>query len=202
MAPVHCAAGSDGETNFGFTSLAAPKARCQILTNGSSGIGVEATDPPLIAGNRPLLVGVGHDQARIHREAFATDKTLAQAPQHHRLEQMPQDIALPEPAMTVAREGGVVRHPAVKSQATKPAIGQIEMDFIAQPPFGSDAHAVPDNQHPSPLGHCARLNVCCSMASLRRRQMICVPFCSVRARRRLRSSLRTAMSRRAILLMP
>jgi len=26
MAPVHCAAGSDGETNFGVTSLAAPKA--------------------------------------------------------------------------------------------------------------------------------------------------------------------------------
>src|ERR1700694_5866392 len=25
-APVHCAAGSDGETNFGVTSLAAPKA--------------------------------------------------------------------------------------------------------------------------------------------------------------------------------
>src|ERR1700690_1270412 len=26
MAPVHCAAGSDGETNFGVTSLAAPNA--------------------------------------------------------------------------------------------------------------------------------------------------------------------------------
>src|SRR5215510_15452994 len=26
MAPVHCAAGSDGEMNFGVTSLAAPKA--------------------------------------------------------------------------------------------------------------------------------------------------------------------------------
>jgi hypothetical protein len=26
IAPVHCAAGSDGETNFGVTSLAAPKA--------------------------------------------------------------------------------------------------------------------------------------------------------------------------------
>src|SRR5262245_58098310 len=26
MAPVHCAAGSDAETNFGVTSLAAPKA--------------------------------------------------------------------------------------------------------------------------------------------------------------------------------
>ena len=76
--------------------------RCQILANRSSGIGVEAADPPLIAGNRPLLVGVGRDQARIHREAFAADEALAQAPLHHRLEQMPQDIALPEPAMTVA----------------------------------------------------------------------------------------------------
>jgi hypothetical protein len=43
---------------------------------------------------------------------------------------MRQDVALPEPAMTIAREGGVVRHPAVKSQATKPAIGEVEMEAV------------------------------------------------------------------------
>jgi len=137
-APVHCAAGSDGETNFGFTSLAAPKAASSGVARYSRTARLASASGPLVAGNRPLFVGVGRDQARIHCEAFAADKALAQAPLHHRLEQMPRDVALPEPAMTVAREGGVVRHPAVKSQATKPAIGQIEMDFIAQPPFGSD----------------------------------------------------------------
>lgn len=78
------------------------------------------------------------------RSAQTPPRALS-APLHHRLEQVPQDVALPEPAMTVAREGGVVRDPAVKSQATKPAIGQV--GFIAQPPLGSDTHAVADNQH-------------------------------------------------------
>jgi hypothetical protein len=50
--------------------------------------------------------------------------------------------------MPVARESGVVRHPAVEPEVTKPAIGQIEMDLLAQPPFGPDAHAVANNQHP------------------------------------------------------
>ena len=121
----------------------------------------------MIAGNRPLLVGVGRDRARIHREAFAANKTLAQAPLHHRLEQMPQDIALPEPAMTVAREGGVVRHPAVKSQATKPARGQVEVDLLAQAPFGPDAHAVADDQHPH---HQFRINRGAADAAVERLQ--------------------------------
>jgi len=34
--------------------------------------------------------------------------------------------------MSVAREGGVVRHPAVEPEVTKPAIGQIEMDLLAK----------------------------------------------------------------------
>jgi hypothetical protein len=57
-------------------------------------------------------------------EAHSTDV------EHHRLEQMRQDVALPEPAMTIAREGGVVGHPAVKSQATKPSIGEVEMEAV------------------------------------------------------------------------
>jgi hypothetical protein len=61
------------------------------------------------------------------------------------VEQVPQDIALPEPAITVAREGGAIGHLAVQPKATKPAIGQVEMDFIAQRPFGPDTHAVADN---------------------------------------------------------
>jgi pimeloyl-ACP methyl ester carboxylesterase len=37
------------------------------LADGSSG-GVEVTDPPLITGNGPLLVGVGRDQAGVQKE--------------------------------------------------------------------------------------------------------------------------------------
>src|SRR5262249_37068040 len=35
MAPVHCAAGSDGDTNFGVTSLAAPNAASSSLARYS-----------------------------------------------------------------------------------------------------------------------------------------------------------------------
>jgi hypothetical protein len=62
--------------------------------------------------------------------------------------QVPKHIALPEPTMPVARECRVIRNPAVELEVTKPAIGQVEMDLLAQPPLGPDAHAVADNQHP------------------------------------------------------
>jgi hypothetical protein len=42
----------------------------------------------------------------------------------------------------------VIRDLAVQSSAAEPAIGEIEMDFPAQPPFRPDAHAVSDDQHP------------------------------------------------------
>jgi hypothetical protein len=97
-------------------------------------------EPIAFAGNRSLLVGVGRDQARVHRESFTADKTFVQTSLHDSLKQVPQDIALPEPAMTVAREGGTVRHPAVKSQATKPAIGEVR--WISSHSLRSDRIAV------------------------------------------------------------
>src|ERR1035438_9100459 len=35
-----------------------------------------------------------------------------------------------------------------QSQMTEPAIRQIQMDFLAQPPLGADAEAVAYDQHP------------------------------------------------------
>src|SRR5208282_2709808 len=37
---------------------------------------------------------------------------------------------------------------AVETETTKPAICQIEMDFLAQAPLGADAKAITDDQHP------------------------------------------------------
>ena len=37
---------------------------------------------------------------------------------------------------------------AVEPQATEPAIGKVEVDLVAQPPFGANAEAVADNKHP------------------------------------------------------
>ena len=43
----------------------------------------------------------------------------------------------------------------VEPQATEPAIGQIEMDLLAQPTLGTNAEAIADNQHPD---HQLRIN--------------------------------------------
>ena len=49
--------------------------------------------------------------------------------------------------MAILGEGGVVGHHIFQAQATEPAIGQAQMDLIAQSPLGADAVTVPDDQH-------------------------------------------------------
>ena len=58
------------------------------------------------------------------------------------------NAALPEPLMSVLREAGVIGHFAVQSEAAEPAIGEIKVDFFAEPPFRADAHGIADDQHP------------------------------------------------------
>ena len=75
---------------------------CLILTDGVAGICISL---PLLSWHRALLVGVGGDQAGIDCQAFTAHQTFAQASLDYRLEQVPQDIALTEAAVAVAREG-------------------------------------------------------------------------------------------------
>jgi len=42
----------------------------------------------------------------------------------------------------------VVRHLPVETEPAEPAIGQIEMNLVAEPTFGPDAEAVADDQYP------------------------------------------------------
>ena len=41
----------------------------------------------------------------------------------------------------------MIRHLAVQTEPTEPAIREIEMDFVTESPFGTDAHAIADDQH-------------------------------------------------------
>ena len=66
------------------------------------GPGTKISSAPFLARNGALLVGIGRDEAGVHREPFAAHQALAQAAFHHGLEQVPQDVALPEPTMAVA----------------------------------------------------------------------------------------------------
>lgn len=80
----------------------------QVLANRPAGIDIIGS--PLVTRDRALLVGVCGDQAGVNRKALATYQPLAQAPLHHRLEEVPEDIALTEPAVPVARKSRVIRH--------------------------------------------------------------------------------------------
>src|SRR5205085_9472640 len=59
-----------------------------------------------------------------------------------------QEITIAEAAMTVLREGRVIRHLALQAQAAEPAIGQVQMHFLAEPALRANAEAIADEQHP------------------------------------------------------
>ena len=41
----------------------------------------------------------------------------------------------------------MVRHPAVEPETAEPAVGEVEVDLVAQPALGADAEAGADEQH-------------------------------------------------------
>jgi hypothetical protein len=134
---------------FGVTGVAAPKAASSRTARYSS------TARPTASGGRPAAVdgapvpaGVRADQAGVDGEALAADQALGHAPPDHALEELAQQIALAEAAVPVLGEGRVVRYVAIQAQAAEPAVGQVEVDLLAEPPLRADAQAVAHQQHP------------------------------------------------------
>jgi len=95
-----------------------------------------------------LLVGIGFDQAGVDGEPVPTNQPFHHAAPDHRLEHLAQQVAVAEAAMPVLGEGRVVRHVAVEAEPTEPAIGQVQMHFLAESPFRPDAEAIANDQHP------------------------------------------------------
>ncbi len=50
--------------------------------------------------------------------------------------------------MSILGEGLVVRHLAIEAKPTEPAVGEVQVHLLAQPPFGTDAVAIAIQQHP------------------------------------------------------
>jgi hypothetical protein len=63
---------------------------------------------------------------------FAFHDPFRHAARHHGLEQLAQEIALAEAAVSVLGERRMIGDVAVEPQATEPTIGEIEMDLLAQ----------------------------------------------------------------------
>lgn len=66
----------------------------QVLLNGAPGRR-QIFGP----GHAALTMGIRHDQAGIHGEALAADQAFRHAAPQDRLEQLAQQIGLPEPAV-------------------------------------------------------------------------------------------------------
>ena len=64
------------------------------------------------------------------------------------LEHATEEIALTEAAVPVLREGRVIGDSPVQSQPAKPAVRQIEVDFIAEATLRSYAETIAHQEHP------------------------------------------------------
>jgi hypothetical protein len=83
--------------------------------------------------------------ARLHHQAAAV--VLVLAAEVGTL-WVAQQIAIAEAAMPILGEGRVVRHLAVEAEPAEPAVGEVQVHLLAQPPFGANAVAVANQQHP------------------------------------------------------
>jgi hypothetical protein len=120
--------------NLGTISVAAPNAASSSTARYSSIARLAASggQSPLTS-NAILPIGIGPDQAGIDRKTFSANQSLIDAAAQDGLKQPSQQIALPEATMAVLRESRVVGNIAIKPEAAKPAICQVQVDFFAEP---------------------------------------------------------------------
>src|SRR6202158_6183134 len=95
-----------------------------------------------------ITAGVRFPDAGIDREGYTLDQTSVHARPHHRLEDLTEQVAIAEPAVTIDRERRVIGHIVVEVEPAEPSVGQMQFDFLAQLPLKTDAVAVADDQHP------------------------------------------------------
>lgn len=115
-----------------------------------------------------MAADIGLDHTRIHGEALATHRAFGHAAFQNLLEQLPKGVTVPEAAVSVLGEGGMVGHLVGQAQAAEPAIRQVEVHFLTQPAFRTDAKAVADDQH---TDHQFRINGKPPGRAIERREM-------------------------------
>jgi len=86
--------------------------------------------------------------ASITLASLALDKTRGHAGRNHALEDMTQDLALPEAAQPIHRERRMVRNLVVEIELAEPAVSKVQRHFLAQPALMTNAIAVSDQEHP------------------------------------------------------
>src|SRR6185312_9811389 len=122
--------------------------RREILLHGAAGCRRIDLLLPLGAGDRPLTIGVGFDQARIDRKSFDADQPCPYAGLHDALEDATEEIALPKTLVAGTRERRMVRDAVLKPQIAKPSIGQVDLNLATELPLRSDREDIANDEHP------------------------------------------------------
>ena len=141
MAPVHCAAGSDGDTNFGVTSLAAPKAASSSvarysLTARLAASGFRSVLHSLPGTERCLLASATIRLASTAKP-FGADKAFCNARLDDAFEDAAEKVAVSKTFVARPREGRVI---GILSSMLKPTT------------IGTPGLPAPRGRSPAPSG--------------------------------------------------
>ena len=138
--------------NFGATGDAAPNAassrvaRYSCATRTAFSL-ISSGFQSLLETERCLLASATMRLAST-ANPLRDHQPLCHAALNDALEHMTQQIALAKAAIPVLRERRVIGNLAIQTESAEPSVRQIEMNLLAEPPLGPDAHAIADKQHP------------------------------------------------------
>jgi hypothetical protein len=105
--------------------------------------------------NRPALVGIGLDEACIHRKALTADQPSLDTGGNNALEHPTKNIVIAEAFVARTREHRVVRDLVLKAEPAEPTIGQVDLHFATQRALRAHREGVTYDQHPD---HQHRIN--------------------------------------------
>src|SRR5580704_393347 len=108
----------------------------QILSHGPL-LTLLVSPSDLVRRLAMVAAGVGLHHAGVDSKTFALDQPGSHAGHHDPLEYVAKDVALSEPMQPVLRKGRVVGDLVIEVEPTKPAIRQMQLDFLRQPALRS-----------------------------------------------------------------
>lgn len=146
---LQAAAGSVDETCLGcaFGPLEVGRRSVRLLpmvTHRSKGVHARKL---VLGRDAAAVIGRGPHVRAVHRDMLDRSQPGREAPLDHALERLAHQAAVAEAPAPVLGEGGTVRRPTVQPQAAEPAIGQVELDLLAQAALRAGAEQVARQQH-------------------------------------------------------
>src|SRR5262249_16945143 len=150
IAPVHWAAGSDGETSFGLTSLAAPKAASSRLARYSLTARLVTLAAHSLFHSAPGIERCLLASAAIKLPSTANPSPPTSPAAMHvctTCSNTAENVAVTKPLIAGARERRMIRDLVFDRKPTEPAISKVHLHIAAQRSLRADGEHIPDDQH-------------------------------------------------------